>query len=288
VSGIPVGEWHRSAPQRVGVPAYWSPATPSGRALFQQLALTVPPTGIVVVNGSRSAPQVPYDPAWADAFRGLGATRTLPLGYVDTGYLGVDFGPGSAATRPDGPGGGRRTVAAWTAQIEQDADAWYSLYGPDGLRGIFLDRTTAVCGPDNSYVDSYRQIVDHIRRGHPGAYVAMNPGRSIEACYRAVADTFVTFEGSYRDYLTRAGAPWEATAPPGTFWHLVYGAADPASMARAIELSKRRNAGYVYVTDRPLPPDGHAHPWDAIPPDSYWQAELAAVLGPHRHTPGRT
>jgi hypothetical protein len=274
-----MGGCHGPAPQQVGVPAYWSPATADGRAVFQRLAQTVPAPRIVVVNGSRSAPEVPYNPAWSDAVRTLNSAGTLPLGYVDTGYLGTDSGSGSSATRTDGPGGGRRTADAWIEQIENDIDTWYSLYGTDGLRGIFLDQTTALCGPGNSYVDRYRAIAEHVRRGHAGAYVVMNPGRSIEQCYRQIADTFVTFEGSYHDYLSRAAPSWEATAPAGTFWHLVYAAPDQASMARAVALSKQRNAGYVYVIDRPIPPGGHAHLWDTIPPDGYWRAEIAAVSG---------
>jgi hypothetical protein len=50
-------------------------------------------------------------------------------------------------------------------------------------------------------------------------------------------------------------------------------------MARVVELSKQRNAGYVYVTDDRLSADGREHPWDTIPPDEYWQAELSVVYG---------
>ena len=74
----------------------------------------------------------------------------------------------------------------------------------------------------------------------------MNPGRSMEQCYRHLADTFVTFEGSYADYLTRTAPAWEAKAPADMFWHLVYDVPDQASMARVVALSKQRNARYIY------------------------------------------
>lgn len=278
VSVCAVGDTPRPESQRLAVPAYWSLASDGGRAQLGRLVRGGP--AIVVVNGARSAPQVPYDPAWAGAVRTLGGAGVLPLGYVDTGYLGIDFGSGSAHTRTDGPGGGRWAVDDWARQIKGDVDAWYALYAAAGLRGVFLDQTPAVCGPDNAYVDRYRQLVERVRHDHPGAYVVMNPGRSVEPCYRSVADTLVTFEGSYRDYLTRPAAAWEATVPAGAFWHLVYGAPDEASMVHAVGLSKLRNAGYVYVTDTPLPSDGHAHPWDAIPPDGYWRVEQDAVSRP--------
>lgn len=273
--------------QQLAVPAYWTPEDPTGRALFQQLAVTgngtgagagSTGTGIVVINGSHSAPEVPYNQAWADTFHELAGAGVRALGYVDTGYLGIDFGQSAHATRATGPGAGASTSAAWIAQIEADADDWYALYGASGLRGIFLDQTAAVCGPDDAYVAMYRSIAEHIREAHPGAYVVMNPGRAMDRCYEPIADTFVTFEGPYAEYLTRKAPAWEATAPADKFWHLVYGATDQASMTNAIALSKQRNAGYVYVTNGILTPNGETHPWDGLPPRAYLSAELAAAL----------
>src|SRR5262245_10913619 len=126
--------------QRVAVPAYWTPAIPAGQEMFRQLSTSAPATGIVVVNGSHSAPQVPLDSAWADAFRQLSGAGVLALGYVDSGYYGIDLGTGAHATRADGPGGASSTTEAWTAQIDRDIDEWYRLYADSGLRGIFLDQ----------------------------------------------------------------------------------------------------------------------------------------------------
>jgi hypothetical protein len=265
--------------QWVAVPAYWTPAIPTGQAEFAQLARSAAATRIVVVNGSHSAPESPYNPAWSDTFRSLRGAGIKALGYVDTGYFGIDFGPGANATRPDGPGAGQRTASAWTRQIETDVDNWYALYGASGVGGIFLDQTAAVCGPGGAYAHLYQVITDYIRAHHPDAYVVMNPGRSMAECYRGLADTFVTFEGSYSDYLTRTAPAWESTAPADTFWHLVYDVPDQASLAHAVALSKQRNARYVYVTDGTLSADGREHPWAAIPPEPYWRAELTAVSG---------
>ncbi|BCJ69851.1 spherulation-specific family 4 protein [Polymorphospora rubra] len=267
------------AQQRIAVPAYWTPAVPAGRAMFDGLAATAPATGIVVVNGSRSAPEVPRHPAWSQTVRTLRDGGTLPLGYVDTGYFGIDFGPGAHTTRPDGAGGGGSHLAAWRAQIDRDVDDWYALYGSDGLGGIFFDQTAALCGPDGAYVELHRAIVERVRTRYPGAYVVMNPGRSTERCYAGIADTLVTFEGSYLEYLAHRPAPWEHRVPAARLWHLVYDAPDPASMHRAVTLSKRRNAGFVYVTSEVLTPDGRRHPWDRLPDDGYWRAELTAAYG---------
>ena len=253
---------HPPLEQRVAVPAYWTPASPTGQASFQQLARSASATSIVVVNGSHSAPETPYNRMWADTFELLSGAGVRALGYVDTGYLGIDFGPGSNPTRS-----GQHTSAAWTAQIENDIDTWYALYGASGVGGIFLDQTAAVCGPNDEYVQLYRSIADYVRKSHPGAYLVMNPGQAMEQCYEDVADTFVTFEGAYRDYQRRVSPRWEEKAPASKFWHLVYGVPNQVSMANAIALSKQRNARYVYVTNGILNPHGRIHPWDAIPPD---------------------
>lgn len=265
--------------QRVAVPAYWSPAVPDGRAMFERLSRSAPATGLVVVNGSRSAPELPYDPHWAEAFKLLDAARARPVAYVDTGYFGFALGSPGRATRADGPGGGRSDVEAWTAQITRDVDDWYRVYGPSGVQGIFLDRTTATCGPGGRYVDLYRRVAAHIRKRDPGAFIVMNPGRTTERCYRGIADTLVTFEGPYDEYLGWQPAGWEKGLPAERFWHLVYGAPDPAAMRRAVELSKERNAGFVHVTDAGQTVDGLGHPWTGMPAEDYWRAELVAAFG---------
>jgi len=271
--------------QYIAVPAYWSPAIPLGSAMFRQLARTAPATKLVVVNGSRSAPEKPYDDAWASAIRTLSAAGIRPLGYVDTGYLGATFDAAATPhlTRADGPGQGGRDRENWLAQIETDIEDWFALYGSAGLDGIFLDQTVSVCGPDGAFAETYRRIVGIVRSRRPSAYVVMNPGRSVERCYADLADTLVTFEGSYEQYLTRTAPEWELTGAAARFWHLIHEVPDTDRMNRAVELSKERNAGYVYVTDDRVSSDGH--PWDTIPPAAYWHAELEAAFGPGLNLP---
>jgi hypothetical protein len=271
--------------QHIAIPAYWSPGIPPGPAMFRQLALTAPTTRIVVVNGSHSAPEKPYNLAWASAVHLLSQAGIRPLGYVDTGYLGVTFAAAARphVTRPGGPGKGGNGREEWRAQIEGDIEDWFGLYGAAGLGGIFLDQTLSVCGPDGAFSELYRRIVQLVRSYRPDAYVVMNPGRTVERCYATLADTLVTFEGSFEQYLNRTAPEWERTGAAERFWHLIYDVPDAARMARAVELSKERNAGYVYVTDERLSADGREHPWDTIPPEPYWHAEIKAVIGGSRH-----
>ena len=49
--------------QQTAIPAYWGPDTPKGMTIFHRLAQNRPTNGIVVINGSRSRPEVPFHPA---------------------------------------------------------------------------------------------------------------------------------------------------------------------------------------------------------------------------------
>ncbi|GAA3849436.1 hypothetical protein GCM10022243_14230 [Saccharothrix violaceirubra] len=257
---------HAEPVQHAAIPAYWSPDTPDGRALFHRLAGNHPTTGIVVVNGSLSRPEAPHDAAWADAISTVHASGARALVYVDTGYLGVDLGQGSHHTRE-----GEISPEAWLAQAKVDVDGWYSLYGD--IDGVFLDQTLSACGPDNLHVRHYADLVAYVKAHHPGAYVVLNPGRAVEECYADVADTILTFEGSRAAYLAHTPPAWELARPDRKkFWHLVYDVpadAMPAVVAR----SKANGAGYVYVTDRAHDP----YPWDTIA--TYWDEELGHVAG---------
>ncbi len=62
---------------------------------------------------------------------------------------------------------------------------------------------------------------------------------------------------------------WESGYDPSRFWHLVY-ATTVDEMPVAVDLSKQRGAGWVYVTGDTLP-----NPWDTLPADPYWSEELA-------------
>ena len=288
VSAPPALATHVATTQKIAIPAYWGPDTATGAAMFGRLAQNVPTNDIVVINGSQSKPQTPFNSAWAAAIAKVHDAGELALAYVDTGYYGFTFPPASPHyTRPDGPGAGSNSTAAWTAQIEQDIDDWYALYGSYGVDGIFLDEATEPCGTPtdpNQYVDLYATISDYISAHHPNAYVIINPGVPVDQCYEPVADTIITFEGSYSDYInnTYPAKSWQLNSTnPSKFWHLIYDVPNATAMQAVVSQSKQENAGFVYVTDDTLTIDGSGtvtnFPWDTIPP--YWDDELVAAAG---------
>lgn len=270
VPGIAPAEECYVSNQLVAIPAYWSPNTPDGMAMFNRLAQNGPTNDLVVINGSQSMPETPYNSAWATAIKKVHDSGRKALTYVDTGYYGFDFGPGAHPTR-----GGSTATADWTAQIKADIDGWYALYGSSGVDGIFLDQTISTCGANDIYVDLYAAISDYISAHHPEAYIVINPGESPEQCYADIADTIMSMERDMDTYMNHyTPAAWQLNYPnPKKFWHAVYATPTPADMQTVIARTKANNAGYVYVTDRPLIP----FPWDTLA--SYWDAELLAASG---------
>ena len=121
-------------------------------------------------------------------------------------------------------------------------------------------------------LSAYVKDDKHDRPGRP--LVVINPGARTQEPYIELADIIVNFEGFYATYTAwqLPADAWERRYPAERFWHLAHTTPTEADMRNAVRLSKQRHAGWVYVT-----PDVMNNPWDTLPPDPYWRAELAAV-----------
>ncbi|MEU8934273.1 spherulation-specific family 4 protein [Streptomyces sp. NPDC048409] len=252
--------------QQVAVPAYLNP----GSGSWDAFGGSGPAAGLLVANPD-SGPGSGKDTAYAAAIAKARSRGSKVLGYVDTGYFGTS---GWQA-----PGGGS-APDDWLRAIEKNVDTWYDTYGDSGVGGIFFDDALNKCGPgagSTTYVDLYKKIRDYVKAKDDKAQVVVNPGTGTDECYADAADTLVTFEGSYAQYRTFAPQSWEQAADPSKIWHLVYETSE-SQLSDAIALSKKRNAGYVYVTaDDNTPAEGQSwgNPWDTVTP--YWSREVSLV-----------
>lgn len=235
--------------QQVADPAYFYPT--SSPDYWTVLNQTNPIVGIAVANVS-NGPNNVVDPNYTTAIQQASQAGIKVLGYVDTGYFGSS--QPARLTRL-----GQTDVNSWTTQIEQDVNTWYSLYGSAGLGGIFFDDGQNVCGTNNQYVTLYTDILNYVKRNHPGAYVITNPGAPVPQCMQNIADTLLTFENSYDCYINDSSCPagqgytalaWNPVDPQKIF-HAVYGVPS-ASLANASALSKLRNSGYFFLTSAQL------------------------------------
>lgn len=237
--------WDRQPPaiaaaassQSMAVPAYFSPGSDWTKIDRADLRVRL------AVMNPHNGPGSSRDPAFARAVRTAQSAGITVVGYVYTDYA-------------------RRPLSA----VEADVDAYYRWYRVDG---IFFDQATTGC-EDEPYYAALNQYV----KGMGGdARTILNPGTQTNQCYVHAADILVTFEGSYSEYLRSYSAPaWVARYSPTHFWHVIYGTSTVSALARAVQLSQRRRAGFVYVTGARLP-----NPYGGLPSDAYWTAEIADV-----------
>lgn len=222
----------------IAVPAYFDPGP-----LWNRMERASPTAGMAVIN-PLNGPGAAREPRYAAQVKSSQSAGLTVLGYVHTAY----------GARPGGA-------------VRADVDAYCLWYGVDG---VFFDEAST----ERSYASSYYAALCDYVRSHKGkALTVLNPGTQTDEGYMAIADIVVTFEGSYGAYVDANPAPgWVGDYPPRRFWHLVYAARGVRKMQRAVRLSEKRGAGWVYVT-----PSGLPNPWDSLPPDSYWDRELSAV-----------
>jgi hypothetical protein len=233
---------HEAAPaQNLAVPSYFRPGP-----LWQRLQAGAPAVGLVVMN-PENGPADQRDHRYAEQVRQSQAAGLRVLGYVYTRYAD-----------------GSRSVEA----VRDAIDRYYDWYGVDGI--VFDEVST-----DRSRLPYYATLNAYVKARAPTAVTVINPGTRTRECYMDVADIVVTFEGPYTAYLARYTAPdWVARYPPSRFWHVVHSTPRMEDMLTAVQLSKARRAGWIYVTDDLMP-----NPWDTLPDGDYWQAELQAVAG---------
>ncbi|RAL02336.1 uncharacterized protein BO80DRAFT_472333 [Aspergillus ibericus CBS 121593] len=214
-----------------------------------------------VVNGPDSA----VDTNWQDVIQRASNAGKTVLGYVRTGYLGVS--DQKFQTRL-----GSGDLADWTAQIEEDVDMWYSLYG-DHIGGIFFDEGWPTCGDNNEYADLYKYINAYTKRAHPGALTVLNPGSPMASCFEDTMDTLLTFELSYDSYVNSYTPNDWTPKDPRKLWHIVYNVPESA-VSEVVKLANQRGAGFLQLTDDTLP-----NPYDTLPADSYVQSMIDAISG---------
>ncbi|BBL79995.1 hypothetical protein RxyAA322_18490 [Rubrobacter xylanophilus] len=229
--------------QSIAVPSYFYPGS-----LWDRLGASFPEARLAVINPASGPGEAP-NPDYAAQVRESRASGLTVLGYVHTSY-----------------------AARSGERVREEIDRYYSWYGVDG---IFLDEASTGCA-DQPY---YAGLYDYIKAR--GGLVVLNPGTQTSECYMSAADIVVNFEGSHATYTEEYSAPaWVSGYPPERFWHLVYAVPGEAEMLRDVYLSKRRNAGWIYVT-----PDDLPNPWDTLPGPDYWEAERRAAADTADETP---
>jgi Spherulation-specific family 4 len=221
-------------PQRAFVPAFFYASN-----IWQQAANTKPVPSYMILDisglGAGSGP-VAHFQSIVKKERAAGVTI---LGYSSTAY----------GSRP-------------LSQVEADVrhyKAWY------GVTDIFLDEVKGI----SSQLRYYKKLAHYIRSANPGTSIWINPGDYPDPSYMSVSNVVMAFEGPYSLYHNIDVPSWVFDYSPDRFANTIY-ATSGSQVDSAINLSKTRNAGYVYVTD-----GSGGNPYSALP--TYWSTEDSII-----------
>lgn len=212
--------------QRIGVPSYFDPWTHWDRAVAG-----APDVGFMVLNPNSGVDPKGRQQHWVDI-----TAKAQAAGIAVIGYVLTDDDPRAPGLRP-------------AAEVKAEVDLYFEWYNVDG---IYFD----VASDKAADVPHYRDLADHVRGRSPGALVALNPGFLPAEGYMDFADIIEVFESSDATYKTDgvtvghfAPGSWVHNYPAERFFHAVSGVPDRAAFEETLALAKRRNAGYVFITD---------------------------------------
>jgi hypothetical protein len=229
------------------VPAYMYPDwwnTPNNWARMCDAMNVAGGPSTAVMNPS-SGPGTAANPDYQRVIDACHARGQRVVGYVHTSY----------GARP-------------ASDVRAEIDAYYRFY--PAIDGIFLDEMSNSAGTAAYYRSLYAYV-----KAKPGVRdVVGNPGAAASTAWQLttpVADAVVVFEGTASSYARWSPPGWVFGRVASQLSNLVHAASGESAMRQACSLSKRRNAGYMYVTDDVLP-----NPWDTLPAGTYWTNEIAA------------
>ena len=103
---------------------------------------------------------------------------------------------------------------------------------------------------DADDINYYKQIFEYVSTKGGKALVVENPGHSFPESMVNCADTFMAFE-SFSSNYAGYDPSWQMNYPAARFWHAIHTCPED-QMPTMIQLSRTKNAGYVYVTDKDL------------------------------------
>jgi hypothetical protein len=226
----------------VVIPSYMRPAA-SGSSWDKVIAhpLKSKRVGRIMIANPNSGPGSNAKPEYLHVITAAHQSGNKVYGYVSTRYGKVDL-----------------------RIVRQEIGQYIRWYGVDG---IFVDEVSA----DASEVARYYQpLVEFITSAIDGGGVILNAGTYPDASYAAIRVPdqsklqIVVFEGGYASFTSGSFALplWASRYPASLFINIVYNT--PADrVTEVLQLSVKRNARSIYVTDQTMP-----NPYARLP--SYW------------------
>lgn len=222
--------------QTIAVPSYFYPCSSGNKCYWSLLNAAVPKVGLAIINPD-SGPGSSADKNYVKQVKKTKKAGALVLGYVYTNYANRSL-----------------------SDVEADINAYYQWYGIDG---IFIDQAYYADCSQASYYETLNSYI----KSKGGRVTVINPGTNTQECYVNVADMLVIFEGTYKSYKKWVPSSWVKNYSSNKFWHIIY-STSASQLQSALQLSKKRKAGWFYVTNA-----GGSNPYDTLPTGAYWAKE---------------
>jgi hypothetical protein len=227
------------APTASGCASTFVPAYFYSSSIWDQAINTKPDPTVVLLNVDNGVGTSPLSHFQTLVKQAQNAGITV-LGYSSTEY-------------------GARSISSVETEVSE-YKSWY------GVNGIFFDLTQGTSG-EFSY---YQTLANYVRSKISGGVVWLNPGSYPDPSFMSIANTVMVFEGSYSSYLSDQVPSWISQYSPSQFAHVLYDTPQ-SDFASALNLSRQRRAGHLFVTDL----SGSGNPYGALP--SYWSQEAGDV-----------
>jgi len=226
------------------VPAYIYPGG-VGLKYWDQLATAARTVSLTVILNINNGPGTESKPIFVSVVNKVRGNGGNVIGYVYTKY-------------------GKRSLDAVQADVALYTSLNYN------INGIFVDEMANDPTPAN--LKYYAALYTSVKTAHPDWSVFGNPGVTTDQAFidgpmGRTADTLIVYEDKQANYVAYTAKPWNAKFARDHFGHIIYGAADAATMTADMDRAHSLNAGYVFVTDAKLP-----NPYAVLP--AYWLAEV--------------
>lgn len=218
-------------PEAKGRDAYWDRVQEAGGG-------NIP---FAIINPRSGAGQRPDD-AYIQLLQNNIAAGIENIGYISTVY-------------------GSRSIK----DVKDEVLKYFEFYGESNIHGFFFDETGIRTNQQILYM---AEIYNYVKSLAPDKLIIANPGAAIPDRLAPYADIFVTSEVSADTYIRNFQQPtslFENTASNARhIMHIVH-SASPEQYSEIINLSRGRNAGWLFITSDSDRDDNN--PYNELPSD---------------------
>ena len=160
--------------------------------------------------------------------------------------------------------------------VKAEVDRYIEFYGKDKVHGFFFDEVSSQSNVATAYM---AELYRYVKAKGAGNTVIANPGTHITDDIAPYADIFVTTEVGANKYINEYEQPKSAfendPKNASRIYHMIHDV-PPEQYDQVLQLSRERNAGWVFITsdkqEDPLPsnqwkehPEQDGNPYNHLP-----------------------